>query len=211
VTPISGGILAGNYGKKCNMILDHEYSSAKSVALALIKPKPLTVWDVMLPMIFILNFIKLKQSREVFIQNQIFTNTLAAEAIRDIFQKQQPKAEAMAAIRVKTREMLSTIPGGIYSEDIRREQLKEIECLMDHYYRLFQVDGADYPGLVRNAYKRRSEYSAFFDKLKAIEKEVMIAAQRTLGEKADLDAARRLEELTEKVRAAEIQNIFNSE
>jgi hypothetical protein len=180
-------MLAISYNKKFGMIIDQEYAMAKSVALSLIRPKPLTVWDIMIPVIFILNFIKLKQSREVFIQNQIFTNTLALEA---------------------TKDLLSSVPDGIYSENIRQEQLKEIDFLMDHYGRLFEAEGNDYTALIRNAYASRAKYAAFLNQLRAVEKDVMTAAQRTLGAQADLQAASRLEELTDKVKAAEIEKIF---
>ena len=200
-------MLAGSYNKKFRMIIDHEYALAKSVALALIKPKPLTVWDIMLPVIFILNFIKLKQSREVFIQNQIFTNTLALEATRDMLKRSQSRQDVFAAIKKKTKDMLSSVPGGIYSEDIRQEQLKEIDFLMDHYGKLFEAAGDDYVSLVKNAYVSRANYAAFLSQLRIVEKGVMAAARRTLGAQADLQAASRLEELIDKVRAAELAKI----
>lgn len=201
-------MLAGSYNKKFRMIIDHEYAMAKSVALSLIKPKPLTVWDLMIPVIFILNFIKLKQSREVFIQNQIFTNTLALEATRDMFKRSQSRQDVFITIKKKTKDLLSSVPDGIYSENIRQEQLKEIDFLMDHYGRLFEAEGNDYAALILNAYGSRVEYAAFLNQLRAAEKDVMTAAQRTLGTQADLQAASRLEELTDKVRAAEIEKIF---
>jgi hypothetical protein len=193
------------------MIIDHEYAMAKSVAFSLIKPKPLTVWDIMIPVIFILNFIKLKQSREIFIQNQIFTNTLALEATRDMLMHSQSRQDVFATIQKKTKDLLSSVPDGIYSEKIRQGQLKEIDFLMDHYGKLFEADGNDYPTLVRNAYTSRDNYAAFLNQLRTVEKDVMTAAQRTLGAKADLQAASRLEELTGKVRAAEIEKIFHTD
>ena len=201
--------MAGSYNKKFRLIIDHEYAMAKSVAVSLIRPKPLTVWDMLIPVIFILNFIKLKQSREVFIQNQIFTNTLALEATRDMFKKSQSRQEVFAAIQKKTKDLISSVPDGIYSENIRQEQLKEIDFLMDHYGELFETEGNDYAALIRNAYGSRTQYAAFLNQLKAVEKDVMSAAQRTLGAQADLQAASRLEELTDKVRAAEIAEIFD--
>ena len=201
-------MLTGSYNKKFRMISDHEYAMAKSVALSLIKPKPLTVWDLMIPVIFILNFIKLKQSREIFIQNQIFTNTLALEATRDMFKKSQSRQDVFITIKKKTKDLLASVPDGIYSEKIRQEQLKQIDFLMDHYGKLFEANGEDYPALIINAYASRGNYAAFLSQLKTVEKDVMTAAQRTLGARADMQAASRLEELTDKVRAAEIEKIF---
>jgi hypothetical protein len=204
-------MLAVSYNKKFRMILDYEYALAKSVGLSLIRPKPLTVWDMLIPVIFILNFIKLKQSREVFIQNQIFTNTLALEATRDMFKKSKSREAVIITTKKKTKDLLTSVPGGIYSEDIRREQLKEIDLLMDHYGKLFEADGNDCPSLIVNAYSTQENYTAFLTQLKAVEKDVMNAAQRTLGPQADLQAASRLEELTDKVRAAEAIKIFHAD
>ena len=204
-------MLAVSYNKKFRMILDYEYALAKSVGLSLIRPKPLTVWDMLIPVIFILNFIKLKQSREVFIQNQIFTNTLALEATRDMFKKSETREAVIITTKKKTKDLLTSVPGGIYSEDIRREQLKEIDLLMDHYCKLFKADGNDCPSLIVNAYNTQENYTAFLTQLKAVQKDVMNAAQRTLGAQADLQAASRLEELTDKVRAAEVKKIFHTD
>ena len=50
--------------------------------------------------------------------------------------------------RQKTKELLTSIPGGIYSDDIRRRQLKEIDLLIDHYSKLLNAEGRDYASLV---------------------------------------------------------------
>ena len=152
--------MTSSYNKKFTMIIDHEYAMAKSVAVSLIKPKPLTVWDIMIPVIFILNFVKVKHSREIFIQNQIFTNTLALEAIRDQLKKSQSRPDVFEAVKKKTKDLLSSVPDGIYSAKIRQAQLKEIDFLMDHYGKLFEVEGNDYATLVRNAYSSRAPTSA---------------------------------------------------
>ena len=201
-------MLAGSYNKKFTLIIDHEYAMAKSVALSLIKPKPLTVWDIMIPVIFILNFIKLKHSREIFIQNQIFTNTLALEATRDRFKKSQSRQDVLEAIKKKTKDLVSSVPDGIYSEEIRREQLKEIDFLMDHYGKLLQAHGDDYGALVVNAYQRLEHYLDFLDQLRQAEKEVNISALHTLSDRGDPALVSRMEEASDRVRKDSALNIF---
>ena len=120
----------------------------------------------------------------------------------------QPRQDVFATIKKRTKDLLSSVPDGIYSENIRQEQLREIDLLMDHYGKLFEADGNDYTVLIKNAYTSRANYTAFLAKLKAVEEDVMKAAQRTLGAQADKQTASRLEELTDKVRAAEIEKIF---
>lgn len=196
---------------KLKIILAGEHSMAKSVALSLIKPKPITVWEIMIPVIFILNFVKIKQSREIFTQNQLFTKELALRAAFDMVKKAQSKETATTKIKSKTKEILSSVNSEIYSDDIRREQMKEIDLLIDHYCKLFKVEGEDYFSLIIDAYQTRDDYAAFLKHLQTAENNVIAAAQRTLGARADMQAASQLEMLTERVRAAELEKIFKTD
>jgi hypothetical protein len=194
---------------KYKIILEHERSMARAVAGSLIQPKPVTVWEVMIPVIFILNFAKIRQSREVFIQNHLFTKNMALKAAFDMFKKELNKQVVMESIESQTQKTLSSVPDSIYSDEIRREQIKEIELLVDHYGKLFRADGENYAALVVSAYQTRKNYAAFFKQLKAAENDVMMAARRTLGDQADSQAAGRLEELIDRIRAAGGEKIFN--
>ena len=194
---------------KYKIILEHEHSTARAVAGSLIRPKQITVWEIMIPVIFILNFAKIKQSREVYIQNHLFTKNMALRAAFDMFKKDLSRQVVMDGIESQTQKTLSAVPAGIYSDEIRREQIKEIELLIDHYGKLFKADGEDYAVLVVGAYQTRENYAAFFKQLKAAENDVMMAARRTLGDKADSQAAGRLEAITDRIRAAGVDKIFN--
>ena len=194
---------------KYKIILKLERSMARAVAGSLIQPKPISVWEVMLPVIFIFNFAKTKQSREVFIQNHLFTKNMALKAAFDMFKKKLNKQTVMESIESQTQKTLSSVPDSRYSDEIRREQIKEIDLLVDHYGKLFKADGEDYAGLVVGAYHTRENYADFFKQLKAAENEVMMAARRTLGDQADSQAAGRLEELIDRIRVAGVEKIFN--
>ena len=181
---------------------------AQGVAVSLIRPKPLSVWEIMIPVIFILNYVKIKHSREIFVQNQMFTKKMALDAALDMKKKDAAKETVMVQIQSKTEELVASVPGGIYSDDIRRQQLTEVDLLIDHYYRLLNATGKDYASLVTNVYRTAAEYSAFLEALKAAEKDVMSAAHRTLGSQADTATAEKIEAITENMRAAEVSNIF---
>ena len=184
---------------------------ARSIAASLIQPKQITVWEIMIPVIFILNFAKIKQSREVFIQNHLFTKNMALKAAFDMNKKGLGRQEVMDRVESQTKKTLASVPETIYSDEIRREQIKEIELLLEHYGRLFKAAGRDYPVLVVDAYQTRENYAAFYKQLKAAENDVMMAARRTLGDQADSQAAGRLEEITDRIRAAGVNNIFNTD
>jgi hypothetical protein len=201
--------LTGDYYKKYQIILEKEQSMARTLALSLIKPKPLTVWEIMIPVIFILNYVKLKHSREIFIQNQLFTKKMALDAALDMKKKDFPKDTVMAQIDARTKELVASVPGGIYSDDIRQQQLNEIDLLIDHYSLLLNAPGVDYAALVTKTYPTAAAYSSFLDALRSAEKAVMDAAHRTLGSKADTDTAAKIESITASMRAAQINNLYS--
>ena len=182
---------------------------AQGLAVSLIKPKPLTVWEIMIPVIFILNYVKIKHSREIFVQNQMFTKKMALDAALDMKKKDATKETVMTKIQSKTEELVSSVPGGIYSYDIRQQQLAEVDLLIDHYSRLLNAQGKDYASLVTDVYQSATEYSAFLEALKAAEKDVMSAAHRTLGSQADTATAEKIEAMTDSMRAAEVNKIFS--
>jgi hypothetical protein len=203
--------LAGDYYKKFKIIFERERSMAQGLAASLIRPKTLTVWEIMIPVIFILNYAKLKQSREILIQNQMFTKKMALDAALDMQKKDTSKETVMAQIQTKTKELVSSVPGGIYSDDIRRQQLKEIDLLVDHFTRLLNAAGKDYASLVTHAYQTAADYSSFLEALKSAENEVMGAARRTLGDQTDMETAAKIESITANMRTAEVKKIFSSD
>jgi hypothetical protein len=164
----------------------------------------------LIPIIFIISFMKSKTDREIFSDNLMFTKNLALKAAYDILQKNESRESVMDRIKSQTGELLSSIPDNIYSDDIRQEQLKEIDLLIDHYHRLLQAEGSDYDDLVRHAYGHRADYATFADRLKNVEKDVARAARQTLGPKADTAMAARIEDAADLARKAEIDRIFGT-
>jgi hypothetical protein len=202
--------LAVNFKKKYDMIVSHETAFARSVALATIKPKPFSVWEVTIPIIFIFSYMKSKETREVFVQNVMFTKKMAIQAAFDILQKGQTRESVMERIRSKTREMIASVPGGIYSAEIRREQLKEIDLLVDHYSRLLNSQGNDYDSLVLNAYQAPDRLADFFERLQQAEDSVGRAARSTLGGSADTPTLERMKAAMKKSRLKETEKIFGT-
>ena len=200
--------MTDDYYKKYKVILAKEESLARKMALALIKPKQLTVWEIMIPVIFILNFVQRKNSREVFIQNQMFTKKMALDAALDMKKKDISKETAVAQIDARTKELVASVPEGIYSDDIRQQQLNEVDLLIDHYDRLLTADGTDYVSLVTHAYPTAADFSSFLEALRLAEKAVMSAAHQTLGDKADTKTAARIESISENMRSAEVNTLY---
>ena len=197
--------------KKFNHIYNYERYIGNSVALRVIQSKPIGVWEFLIPVVFILHFMRNKHSREVFIQNYMFTKRHALDAALKKIKNGLRREDVFSGIEEKTRALL-TAPEtrGIYSETIRRQQLNEIDLLFDHYSKLLSAEGDDYDALTRDAYGSRKNYLLFHEKLKSAEKNVTEAARQTLGARADLDALLRIENATEAVRQARIEKIFRN-
>ncbi len=194
--------------QKHDVISSRERSKAKSIALTVDKPRTLSVWEVLIPIIFIFSYLKAKSNRDVFADNLLFTKNMALKAAYDRLQKDKTREAVIDRIKSQTGELLSSLPNNIYSDAIRQEQLKEIDLLVEHYYRLLQADGRDYDDLVRNTYGNRVAYESFLNRLKSAEKAVVRAAHRTLGPSADAAMATRIEDASNRIRIAELDRIF---
>ncbi|UCG94462.1 MAG: NF038143 family protein, partial [Candidatus Aerophobus sp.] len=197
--------------RKYEHILSRERSLARTVTHAVVEPKPLSVWEVMIPIIFILNYLKFKQTREISAQNFLFTKKLALKAAYDMIKNVYSRKIVMSRIEEKTLSILTSEKSGIYSEDIRQKQLLEIDLLIDHYCRLFNAQGENYGALVRNAYQSKESYVAFMGQLKVSEKLVNLAAQQALGTEKAAEVVSRMEQATNRVRMAEATKIFVTE
>jgi uncharacterized Fe-S cluster-containing radical SAM superfamily enzyme len=193
---------------KHESILSQERSVAKSVTSAVIESKPLTVWEITIPILFIANFFRFRRSREIFALNFIFTKKLALDAAFDMIKKGQDKEEAVARIKVKTKEILASDNKGIYSQKIRQRQMKEIDLLIDHYRKLLEAEGKDYDSMIKNAYQAWERYDAFLGQLIQAEKEVNRAAQQTVKSATASDLVSKMEKATERIRRARAEKIF---
>ena len=197
-----------NLNIKYKKILSQEQSWAISVARSVIKQRPISVWEVMIPVLLIFLYAKSKTDRETFIQNLLFTKKLALEAAFDMIEKGQGKEKVMARIKDKTGDILASDTKGIYSQKIRLKQMKEIELLLDHYRRLLEAEGKDYDTMTKNAYQTLEKYMAFLDQLEQAEKEVYNAAQKTVKAATAFDLVSKMERATEMVRRARAEKIF---
>jgi hypothetical protein len=203
-----GKLLPTILDTKYENILSHERSLAKTVANAVIGQNQVAVWDVLIPIVFLFNFLRFKRAREVFALNYMFTKKLALEAAFDMGKKGQNKEEAMGSIKDKTSHLLASDKEGIYSSKIRQRQMREIDLLIDHYCKLLNAEGKDYATMVKNTYQDRENYAAFLEQLEQVEREVIRAATQTVGTSSASGVASKMEETTERIRRAEIETIF---
>jgi hypothetical protein len=98
---------SGSFKKKFDRIYKYERFIGNSVALRVIKSKPIGVWEFLIPIVFILHFMRNKQSRELFIQNYMFTKRHALDAAFKMLKKGFSRDSAISGIEDKTRALLT--------------------------------------------------------------------------------------------------------
>ena len=194
--------------KQYKCIVSKERSLARAIAFSVEKPAPLSVWDVMIPVVFILNYLNLKQARELLTENLFFTKGLALEGTLKMLKHNQSKEMVMSEIKKKTDHIMASDSEGIYSKNIRDCQMEEIELLINHYSKLIKTNAKDYDAMVLRAYERQEEYWVFIKRLEESEKKVSDAAKKTLGEKANTERLAKIEAAAAKVRQAQADKIF---
>jgi len=205
-----GKLLPTILDTKHENILAQEKALAKSVASVVIGQSPVTAWDVLIPIVFVFNVLKFKRAREIFTLNFLFTKKLALQGAFDMVKKGQSREDALGQIRDRTSQILASDKEGIYSIKIRQKQMREMELLLDHYFRLLNADGKDYGSMVKHAYRTRQDFAAFVKELEGIEKEVNRAASQTVGTASAPDIVSRMEETAGRLRATQVEKIFGT-
>jgi len=191
-------------------ILAQENALAKSVASVVIGQNPVTAWDVLIPIVFVFNVLKFKRAREIFTLNFLFTKKLALQGAFDMVKKGQSREDVLGQIRDRTSQILASDKKGIYSIKIRQKQMREMELLLDHYFRLLNAEGKDYGSMVRHAYRTPQDFAAFVKELEGIEKEVNRAASQTAGTASAPDIIAKMEETAGRLRKAQVETIFGT-
>jgi hypothetical protein len=205
-----GKLLPTIIDTKHENILAQEKALAKGVASVVIGQSPITAWDVLIPIFFVFNVLKFKRAREIFTLNFLFTKKLALQGAFDMVKKGQSREDVLGQIRDQTSQILASDKKGIYSIKIRQKQMREMELLLDHYFRLLSAEGKDYRSMVRHAYRTRQDFAAFVKELEGIEKEVNRAASQTVGTASAPDIVLRMEETAGRLRATQVETIFGT-
>jgi len=204
------GILPTFVDTKYSIIHSRERRLAKAVARSIVKMPEITIWAFMIPFIFFFIFIRYKRASETFVLNFLFTKKLALDAALDIIKKGQSRQDVLARIEDRTSDILAADKGGVYSEKIRRQQMNEINLLLDHYLKLFEAEGNSYESLIKNAYQTQDNYEAFLRELTLAEKAVNRVAIQTVGRTEDAtELVSEMEKAAERIRTQQAEKIFS--
>ena len=203
-----GRILPRILDTKVKNILSWERALAKAVASTILEFKPPSVWEIMIPILFLFNFFQYKRARETFSLNFLFTKKMALEAAFGMIDQGKGKEQAKAEVKEKTDKILAAEAKGIYSSKIRQKQMKEIDLLIDYYVRLLEADAKDFASMVKKSYGTRENYGCFLEQLSEVEKEVNRAAAQTVRTHSAAEIVSKMEAAVKAFRKAEVERIF---
>lgn len=147
--------------QKQQAILENERRFANTVSAEVIDKPKLNIWMILIPVIFVHYFYRLKkyaEGRKDFARNFLLTRERAlAEAASAVESNRQPDTGPLVR--------MSSIPEGTSKAYIRW-----LNVLLEHYRELLQSPGGSYEVLVRAAYKNRTNYLLFLNTLGDVEK-----------------------------------------
>jgi hypothetical protein len=151
------------------VILEAEEQLARQVALGVIVERPISTWQMLIPGMFMVDFLRRSSAVRQFTRVFMFPRHIALEA-------------AVNKMRQSTKEDLRLSVGGrieawqsslkLHSEEWMHAQKRLVEILTDYYLKLLKADGHSFRLMLKNAYRRRQDLQAFFDRLSVAESEV---------------------------------------
>lgn len=193
-------------GKNYNIISSTDEELARAVALRAIVTRPVSVWQTLIPFIFILDFLKRSSAVRLYTENFMFPRKLAIDAALGL-NSGEDKEHRLSRVEEAIKEWLNSLK--LYSQGLHQNQMEVITLLIEHYSRLLNTNGDTYYSLVRNAYNNRENYEAYLSRLASAEKEVDRVIIEKLGDTEELREKIRAEkQQLETLRKEEVDGIF---
>lgn len=188
--------------EKKRMIIDHEEQFTGILALQVIEKPKLSVWMILIPIIFVYYFYRLQRfstGKKTFSEHyMIAINRAINEAEAVIEEGKTPDPAALAG--------QSDVP-----ESIRDLQTKVYHVLLEHYIDLLKAEGDDFESLIRTAYGSRTNYLLYCNRINQVEKErnkalIPLMEQNTEGVNEIIE---KIESHSETLRREIAEQIFS--
>ena len=188
------------------IILEAEESFARTVALGVVVKKPLTAWHFIIPGMFIFDFLRRNSETRKYGELFLFPRKSALHGALDVLEGDDRK-QVLSLVGEDIRQWLMSLK--LYSERLLCGHMEQICLLMEHYIKLFQVEGKCYPELVRNAYKTHDQFMGYLQRLATAEQEVDGAVTEIHGGTPEISERLRAEQVqVEALRKKEVERIF---
>ena len=186
---------------KVDLIVQYETIQARRLAERVIFKPPLTVWYILIPVIFVYYFYRLSRyanSRKEFVEHYMRSRRRAVETA----------AEGLAGDRPPDIEGLvarSSTPG-----EAKKAYRAYTKVLVAHYTDLLKAGGEDMDALLRSAYRNRGNYLLYLNQLGRAERDLDQVLAPVLAEEhpAVGETIALIEQQIEQLRRSEAERIF---
>ena len=164
------------------------------------KPK-LSIWMIFIPVIFVYYFFQLnkyKQGREEFTHHYLVTRKRALNAARSaVVSGKDPDLEEIVRLAELPPDTL-----GIYRE--------LLVVLIQHYKDLLIAKGGSIAELVRSAYRSRTNYLLFYNRLNQVENELNAALRPHMKNSIDGfdEVVQKIEDVSAKLRRQDVNRVY---
>lgn len=186
---------------KEKLIIQYETMQAHRLAERVIFRPPLTVWYILIPVIFVYYFYRLSRytnSRKEFVEHYMRSRRRAIETAAEAVAGDCPPDIEGVVVRSQTP---------VEAKTAYRAYTK---VLVAHYIDLLKADGNDVDALVRSAYRSRENYLLYLNRLGQVEKDLdrilapgLVQDHPTVGETIAL-----IEQQVAQLRRAEAERVF---
>jgi hypothetical protein len=183
------------------LILEHETWFAEALASRVLARPKLSVWMILIPIIFVYYFYqfqKVTEGRKQFAAHYLKSRVRALDAaVQALDTGEKPDAESLAS--------LSDVP-----EEVRPLQAEFLSILVEHYTGLLQAEGGDFASLVRSSCRNRTNYLLLLNRLTQAEGKVNEALKPQLEKThAEVEGViRAVEAESESIRRELAETIF---
>ena len=161
----------------------------------------LSIWMIFIPVIFVYYFFQLnkyKQGREEFTGHYLVTRKRALNAARSaVLSDKDPDIEDIAQMAELPPETL-----GAYRE--------LLVVLIQHYKDLLIAKGESIAELVQSAYRTRTNYLLFYNRLNQVERELNAALRPHMKDSIDGfdEVVQKIEDVSAKLRRQDVDSIY---
>jgi hypothetical protein len=189
-----------------DLIWNHENQFAYKVAKQVLQKPPISVWVVLMPILFLFYAHKIQQYKagiHNFSKGLMRTKILALDsALEEINTGRKDK-------EVKNNFVSPEVETSIEVIRVHNRQLAEFELLKVHFSKLLHQQGTSYQALVRQAYRTSGAYRLFLNQLTQIEKEVMEAVLQAYHPKEeDRAVTQKMQEAMHALREEDLTAFF---
>ncbi|MDM8516943.1 NF038143 family protein [Desulfobacterales bacterium HSG16] len=187
--------------KNRGIVFEYEENFAFRLASKVVDRPELSIWMILMPIIFVFYFQKLKQftdGRKQFVEKFLEERNMALDvSIRAIESGHEPDIPSL--VEKTGLPVDAASPFGRW-----------LEILVEHYTDLLKAEGENFSDLVRHAYRTRSNYLIFLNRLNQSEKDLNAALTPHLEKIAAniFEAVSAIEKESEIMRRESAQIIF---